>query len=116
MVSVRLPRKAALGMAAVLLLTAGTAVVLATHNPQVSDVVAVATSPTWNMTCSTGSGVTCTATNANGPWTEQAVIKPPSGNLTTLSTSAFVFIAPLDSIFRSWLSQLHSVACAPGRI
>jgi hypothetical protein len=90
--------------------------VLATHDPQVSDVVAVATNATYNMSCQAGaSQVDCTAVDFDFTWSEDATIKPGSGTLTSLSTlaalSAQSFQPPLPSSFRTWMTDLQAVPC-----
>jgi hypothetical protein len=91
--------------------------VLATHFPQVSDVVAVAANPdSYNMSCKAGaSQVDCSAFSLEGSaWAEFATIKPGSGDLVSLNTTAAVdpfFAAPLDPYFRTWMTDLHAVPC-----
>lgn len=91
-------------------------IALATHVPQVSDVVAVATNSTYNMGCKAGGPqVDCTAADFDFTWSELATIKPGGGDLTSLYTvaalSAFSFQPPLDSYFRTWMSDLQAVPC-----
>jgi hypothetical protein len=90
--------------------------VLATHDPQVRDVVAVATNSTYNMSCTAGtSQVDCSAVDFDFTWTENATIKPGSGDLTSLYTlaalSALSFQPPLPSSFRTWMTDLQAVPC-----
>jgi len=92
-------------------------VTLASHQPTVADVVAEATSPTWNMTCQpSGSSIDCTAQDFDFTWFENASIRPGSGKLTALDTQVTVFAAPLDPFFNGWHRALQGVACAPDRI
>jgi hypothetical protein len=93
-----------------------TSIALGTHNPQVSDVVAVATSQIYNMSCKTGSTqVDCGAMDFDLTWTEVATIKPGSGNLTSVYTlaalGALSFQPPLPSSFRTWMTDLQAVPC-----
>ncbi|HEX5579741.1 MAG TPA: hypothetical protein VFY43_08760, partial [Candidatus Limnocylindria bacterium] len=89
---------------------------LAAHQPTVEDVVAEATSPTWNMTCEpTGGTVDCVAQDFDFTWFEHASVRPGSGNLTALGTEATVFGPPLDSFFMGWHTALQGVACASDR-
>jgi len=92
-------------------------VTLASHQPTVADIVAEATSPTWNMTCQpSGSSIDCTAQDFDFTWFENASIGPGSGTLTTLDTQVTVFAVPLDPIFNGWHRALQGVACAPDRV
>ncbi len=92
-------------------------VTLASHQPTVADVVAEATSATWNMTCQpSGSSIDCTAQDFDFTWFENASIRPGSGNLTALDTQVTVFATPLDPYFNGWHRALQGVACAPDRI
>jgi hypothetical protein len=93
-------------------------VVLATHHPLVSDVVAVASDPqTYNMPCEGSAGQwNCDAYSLEGPpWALHAVIKPGSGELTSLRTDAWVSSTPLASFFQGWMNDLHQTACANDR-
>src|SRR6185503_7863507 len=91
-------------------------VVLATHHPLVSDVVGVATQ-TYNMGCQGSANLwDCQASSLEGPpWYLHAVIKPGSGELTSLRTDAWVSSTPLDSFFRGWMNDLHQTACVNDR-
>ena len=93
-------------------------VVLATHHPLVSDVVGVASNPlTYNMPCEGSAGQwNCDAYSLEGsPWALHAVIKPGSGELTSLRTDAWVSSTPLDQFFRGWMNDLHQTACVNDR-
>src|SRR5262245_65833191 len=112
----RLRASLAVLVLAILALLALPLATVATHQPTVEDVVAEATSPTWNMTCEpTGGTVDCVAQDFDLTWFEHASIRPGTGNLTALGTEATVYTLPLDSFFISWHSALHSVACARDR-
>jgi hypothetical protein len=113
---VRLATQLVVAASTVAGLTAASGLVaLATHAPQVAAVVATATG-NWSMTCVPAAGqVRCDASDVDGTWHSQAIVTPASGNLTSLSTAAAVFVTPLDSFFRSWMTSLLGVACAPSR-
>src|SRR6186713_3220492 len=92
-------------------------VTLASHQPTVAEVVAEATSSTWNMTCQpSGASIECTAQDFDLTWFENASIRPGSGSLTALDTSVTVFAPPLDPFFNGWHRALQGIACAPDRI
>jgi hypothetical protein len=90
---------------------------LASHEPTVEEVVVVATSEQWNMSCEFGSTfVDCTASDFDFTWFEDARIAPGSGPLGSLHTAVTVRSAPLDPYFHGWHSALQDVACAPDRV
>ncbi len=93
-------------------------VTLASHQPTVADVVAEATSSTWNMTCEPSGCLRSSAPpqDFDLTWFENASIRPGSGNLTALDTSVTVFAPPLDPFFNGWHRGLQGIACAPDRI
>lgn len=109
---------------AVLALALGTgvsSVVLATHNPTVADVVAVAANPaTYNMPCTAGTGqVNCDAVDIDGTWSMHATVRPANGPLISLYTIATIRYTPLNAqttFFQSWLRDMHQPACAPDRV
>jgi hypothetical protein len=115
MLAHRLSRLTAAVAAVLVLALSPMALVRATHDPQVADVVAVATSSTYNMTCKPSSTqVDCSAFDFDGTWTESATIRPGSGDLTSLYTLAAVspqWGAPLYSSFRTWITDLQAVPC-----
>jgi hypothetical protein len=101
----------------VAVLTAASALaVRATHLPQVSDVVAVATNATYNMSCTpSATQVDCQAVGIDFTWAEQATIRPGSGDLTSLYTLAALpsqfWQPPMDPYFRTWMTDLQAVPC-----
>lgn len=87
---------------------------LASHEPSVEEVVAVARSETWNMSCEpTPTSVECTASDFDFTWFERASIRPAMGTLIALDTAVTVFNPPLDPYFRGWHFALQQVGCAP---
>lgn len=107
-------------LAAALLLAAGLLVMpfiaLATHDPTVEQMVAVATSEGYNMECSgTPSAVGCSAADFDGQWSEYADIRPGSGPLLGVGTELAVYAIPPDPFFNGWHEALQGVACAPDR-
>jgi len=88
--------------------------VLATHDPQVSDALAVAAK--YTMACEgTASQVDCHLYSIDIPaWAEYATITPGDLDLATLKTTAAVdplYAAPLDPSFRTWMTDMHAVPC-----
>lgn len=88
--------------------------VRATHAPQVDAVVKQAQG-VWGMNCDPPtSQVDCHWTNFdNISWL--AIVKPGSGNLTSLQTRAALYYQStdgLDSYSRQWMVDLHNMVCA----
>jgi hypothetical protein len=88
--------------------------VLATHNPQVSDVVAVAQAQ--GMTCTPDvSQVVCTGYGPTETY-RTATVKPGSGPLDSLMTTAPAFQNRtggygMDANDQSWNTTMHNVGC-----
>jgi hypothetical protein len=117
---VRSPGTVRATLAAALLLAIGlfavSAPARATHQPTTEQVVAVATSETFNMACSgTDSAIGCYANDFDGTWSEYADIRPGSGPLLGVGTELTVFQIPPQG-FDGWFQGLQGVACAPDRI
>ena len=78
----------------------------------VGDLVALATSPTYNMQCvSSASDVQCTAPASRFHPAWFARITPASGQEDTLLTRATTGQLPLDATSRSWMIDMHRAAC-----
>jgi hypothetical protein len=87
--------------------------VLGTHSPQGEDVVAVAVSDPWLMTCSSSSGHAVCDDNLRFP-SRHAVITPDIGPLKSVVTdvnatsNSGYYMVPADE---TWNTALHSVGC-----
>jgi hypothetical protein len=103
-------------LSSLLVLTVSSAMaVRATHDPQVADVVAVATS-TYSMGCTPSAAqVDCQAVGIDFTWAENATIRPGSGDLISVYTVAALpaqyWQPPMDSYFRTWMTDLQAVPC-----
>ena len=103
-------------LASLVVLTVSSAMaVRATHDPQVADVVAVATG-TYSMGCTPSAAqVDCQAAGIDFTWAENATIKPGSGDLVSVYTVAALpaqyWQPPMDSYFRTWMTDLQAVPC-----
>jgi hypothetical protein len=88
-------------------------IVLGTHSPQGEDVVAVAVSDPWLMTCSSSSGHAICDGNLRFP-SRHAVITPDVGPLKSVVTdvdatsNSGYYMVPADE---TWNTALHSVGC-----
>ncbi|HET7519990.1 MAG TPA: FGLLP motif-containing membrane protein, partial [Candidatus Limnocylindria bacterium] len=106
--------RATLAGAALIALLAAPLSVLASHEPTVDEVVAIARND-WNMACSPdGNAIFCSANDFDFTWSEFARIDPASGPLKGVLTQLTVFSIPPDPFFRGWFYDLHRVPCLVG--
>lgn len=94
--------------------------VLATHNPQVSQVVAVASNPqTYAMSCKAGSNQQVCTSTLRLYVSRMAVITPASGPLASVTTTVNATVNPttnlpysMSAADQTWNIDLHEVGCA----
>src|SRR5215212_3095838 len=79
----------------------------------VNDLVVLAKSPAYNMTCTASAAdVTCNAPASRLHPAWDARITPASGQEKTLDTSTTTGQLPLDATSRGWMIAMHQAACA----